>query len=100
MTGIVDELKRNQHRWTPEVMRAVKEARLAEDLRALGKRPPWWRPISRRYHDIRVRRIKRWHANDLRTMLALQDPFHRAIMAHLIGWQLPQGLLGSLPAET
>jgi hypothetical protein len=37
-----------------------------------------------------VQLLKKVHANDLRTMLAAQDPKHRAIVAHLIGWTLPK----------
>ena len=75
--------------WTPEILRLEKERRLAEDLAALGPRPPWWRARARSRYDRAAARLTKAHASDLRTMLAAQDPQHRAIMADLIGWKLP-----------
>ena len=75
--------------WTAEALRLEKDRRLANDLAALGPRPPWWRRRARRQHDLVVRHFKKAHANDLRTMLAAQDPKQRALIAHLIGWKSP-----------
>jgi hypothetical protein len=75
--------------WTPEILHLEKDRRLAEDLAALGPRPPWWCVRARRRYDRSVARLTKMHMNDLRTMLAAQDPRHRAIMADLIGWKLP-----------
>jgi len=74
--------------WTVEALYREKDRRLAEDLAALGPRPPWWRPRARRRHDLMAQHLKKAHASDLRTMLAA-DPTHRAIVAHLIGWRHP-----------
>ena len=74
-------------RWTPEELYREKDRRLAEDLQTLGPRPSWCRRFARRHYDRSVRRLKKAHDSDLRTMLAAQDPKYRAIMAHLIGWQ-------------
>ena len=75
--------------WTSEALHLEKDRRLAEDLTALGRRPSWWRPRARRRYDRAVRRLKKAHGNDLRVMLAAQDPRHRALLAHLTGWKLP-----------
>jgi hypothetical protein len=75
--------------WTPEAVHLEKARRLAEDLAALGPRPPWWRVRARRHYDRSVLRLKKTHADDLRTILAAQDPKHRATTADLIGWKLP-----------
>jgi hypothetical protein len=77
------------HVWTTAALHLEKERRLAEDLSALGSRPPWWRRRARRHYDRSALWLKKTHTNDLRSLLAAQDPKHRAIMAQLIGWKLP-----------
>lgn len=72
--------------WTVEALYREKDRRLAEDLAAMGPRPPWWRRRARRSYDLRAQYLKKAHASDLRTMLAANHE-HRAIVAHLIGWR-------------
>lgn len=73
--------------WTTAALCIEKGRRLAEDLARLGRRPSWWRWRTRRRYDRAVLRFQKAHENDLRTMLAAQDPKHRAIVAQLIGWR-------------
>lgn len=75
--------------WSLGEMGAEKERHLAADLAALGPRPGWWRPRARGRHDRAVACLKRAHASDLRVMITSPDSLHRAITAHLIGWQPP-----------
>lgn len=76
--------------WTNEAVFFEKARRLAEDLSALGPRPGWWRPFARRRYDRSALRLRKAHESDLRTILAAQDPKHRAVVAHLIGWKPPE----------
>jgi hypothetical protein len=73
--------------WTAKAVFQEHDRRLAADLAAMGERPGWWRPYARRRHDLMARHLRKAHGSDLRTMLAAQDPDHRAIVAHLIGWK-------------
>ena len=75
--------------WATSAIFVEKERREREDLASLGPRPSWWRPRARRGYDRAVMRLKKAHANDLRLMLAAQDPQQREILANLIGWKLP-----------
>lgn len=74
--------------WTAEALHIEKKRRLTEDLATLGPRPSWWRWRERRRYDRAVLHFQKAHENDLRTMLAAQDPKYREIVAQLIGWRL------------
>jgi hypothetical protein len=73
-----------------EVLHLELDRRLAEDAAWLGPEPPRWRTRARKLYIMKVQIMRDHHARNMRWLLAEQDPRRRAIMANLIGWELPR----------